>query len=35
MDDALRVRSFEGLGDLPRDRQRLVERLVRPARVAV
>ena len=26
MDDALLVRRFERLGDLPRDRQRLVER---------
>ena len=26
MDDALLVRGFERLGDLPRDRQRLVER---------
>ena len=34
MDDALLVRRFERLGDLPRDRQRLVERN-RPARDAV
>ena len=26
MDDALLVRGFERVGDLPRDRQRLVER---------
>ena len=34
MDDALLVRGFERLGDLPRDRQRLVERN-RPPRDAV
>ena len=34
MDDALLVRGFERLGDLPRDGQRLVER-DRPARDAL
>ena len=34
MDDALLVRRFERVGDLPRDRQRLVERQ-RPARDAI
>ena len=34
MDDALLVRGFERLGDLPRDRQRFVERQ-RPARDAL
>ena len=34
MNDALLVRGFERLGDLPRDRERLVER-ERPARDAV
>ena len=34
MNDALLVRGFEGFGDLPRDRQRLVQRYGARARCA-